>query len=190
MTPFEWIIRGIKYPYCTSEFYVCCGGFGPADSSPNNWCRSPKDWRQINKMSRRFWDFTITVQSHIQATGIFQMAEEKRSPSCRKWLQPSILLLVKSYTMRSCLRDCSKGELCFENSTTALTLLCYADARLLNLCDSLTNQLQSSKSQPSNTVWQGSKQSYRGMFCLVYFRARLYHGEPRRVSWPLLGWCH
>lgn len=45
-----------------------------------------------------------------------------------------------------------KGELCCESSTTAVTLLCHADARLLNLSDSLTNPLQSSKSQPSNTV--------------------------------------
>lgn len=59
-------------------------------------------------------------------------------------------------------------ELCSESSTAAVTLLCRADVRLLNLSDSLTNPLQSSKSQHSNAVWQGSAQSYTGMFCPTY----------------------
>lgn len=54
-------------------------------------------------------------------------------------------------TKRSCLAA-FRGERGRESSAAAVTLLCRADARLLNLCDSLTNPLQSSKSRPPNTV--------------------------------------
>lgn len=37
---------------------------------------------------------------------------------------------------------------------------------------------------------KGAHKAREGMFWLVYFRARIYHCEPRRVSWPLLGWRH
>lgn len=50
------------------------------------------------------------------------------------------------------LRSALAAELCSETIAAAVTLLCRADARLLNLCDSLTNPLQPSESPPSNAA--------------------------------------
>lgn len=67
--------------------------------------------------------------------------------SCRRSLCPALSLSWYKTLQSS---PAFKGDPCCESSTAAVTLLCRADARLLNLSDSLTNPLQSLKSQPSN----------------------------------------
>lgn len=155
VTPLEWFIKGQMF---TSEFCACYDGFGPADSSPGSWCRSPGNSKKNKKLNLNVkllspevlkndslaartcrWDFFLIPVSrhHAGSCGIL----------------PSL------YTKALLSQAAFKGELCCESNTAAVTLLCRADARPLNLSDSSTNPLQSLKSLPSNTVWQGSTQS-------------------------------
>lgn len=75
-------------------------------------------------------------------------------------------------------RKCSQPRELSSESTAAATLLHHAHVRLLNLPDSLTNPLQSSKPQSPNALWQGGTQSYFGMFHPIYPRAGLISPNP------------
>lgn len=75
-------------------------------------------------------------------------------------------------------RKCSHLRELSTESTAAVTLLRHALVRLLNLPDSLTNPLQSSKLQPPNALWQGGTQSYIGMFQPIYPRPELIRPNP------------
>lgn len=83
----------------TSEFCVCYGGFGPADSSPNNWCRSPENDRKQTK--NKFGPINMLLV-------FFKLFFQSFSPSCRKLVCLSISLLVKCNTKCSCLSQHSK----------------------------------------------------------------------------------
>lgn len=168
----------------TSESYVCYVGFGPADSSPNNWCKSPEDGKDTHTYTLLNWlknpNINIILLYHnsykLLVLQFFQILHKTFSQnavasSCRRSLCPALSLSWYKTLQSS---PAFKGDLCCESSTAAVTLLCRADARLLNLSDSLTNPLQSLKSQPSNAPWQGGTQ----MFCAVYFRPEFITQNP------------
>lgn len=75
-------------------------------------------------------------------------------------------------------RKCSRLRGLSTESTAAVTLLRHAHVRLLSLPDSLTNTLQSSKTQPPNALRQRGTQSYIEIFHPIYPRPGLIIPNP------------
>ena len=116
VTPFEWFIRSQTF---TSGFCACYDGFGPADSSPGNWCRSPGNSKKNKKLnaqhevieprSLKKWQFSIV---NMLLDFFLIPVSPHHAGSCG--------ILPSLYTKRSCLRQHSK-----ESSAVKVTRLLW-----------------------------------------------------------------
>lgn len=85
----------------TSESYVCYVGFGPADSSPSNWCKSPEDGKDTQTRSWTGWRIptsiyycTITVK--LLVWQFFQILHKTFS-KCRCFIMQEVALSLSWY---------------------------------------------------------------------------------------------
>ncbi len=109
--------------------------------------------------------------------------------SCSNLLCPSIFLLVQCYTKRSCLRQHSKQSFAVK---AARLLWHYCATQMQGFSIFLTAWQTPSNPQSLSLLMLSDKGAHKAREgCSVpSIPGPNYHSEARRVSWPLLGWCH